>query len=101
MVRRGINEGRGNDRPATDTTPGAPATRPLSLGSNGGMTGLMTTAVTAATRGHQEENLRTLRGRAHLNTDTSDVASVPRFCVRGGLDHYAHVLNQHTLLVVG
>ena len=69
---------------ATDTTPGAPDTRPLSLASTGGMTGLMTAAVTAATHGNPEEKLRTLRGRAHLNTDTSDVAGMPRRGVRGG-----------------
>ena len=84
IVRRMINDGKGSDRLGIDTTPDAPATRPLPLDSNGGMTGLMTAAVTAAAHGNQGENLRTLRGRAHLNTDTSDVAGVPRFCVRGG-----------------
>jgi hypothetical protein len=84
VVRRGINEGRGNGRRATDTAPGTPATRSLSIHSSGGMTGLMTAAVTADTGGYQREKLRTPRGRAHSNTETSDVAGVPRRGVRGG-----------------
>jgi hypothetical protein len=42
------------------------------------------TADTPASRDHQGQELRTLRGKAHSNTDTSDVAGVPRKCVRGG-----------------
>jgi len=47
----------------------------------------MTAALTAdppASRDHQGRELHTPCGRAHSNTDTSDVAGVPRRCVRGG-----------------
>jgi hypothetical protein len=56
------------------------------------------TAETPASRDHQGQKLRTLRGKAQWNTDTSDVAGMPRSCVRGGIDHYAHVLNQQKLI---
>lgn len=48
VVRRAINEGRGNGRRATDTMPRAPATRSPSLDSSGGTTGLLTAADTPA-----------------------------------------------------
>jgi hypothetical protein len=44
-----INDGKGSDRRAIDTTPGTPATRSLSLGSSGGITGLMMAALMADT----------------------------------------------------
>src|SRR5918997_3940242 len=47
----------------------------------------MTAALTTdppASQDHSGQELRALRGRAHLNTDTSDVAGMPRSCVRGG-----------------
>jgi hypothetical protein len=82
------------DEPPTHAS--APVTRSLPPGSSGGMTGLMTAALTADTspaQGHQGQELRTLRGRAHLNTETL-IRQMWQAChaavSEGGPDPYPH-----------